>query len=557
MWTWLFLCCATDGKDKTRNDTVVSDTDPPGDSTDDSGDGDTQDSATWNPPTDPCVDVAVDTGSDDDGDGFSSDWGDCDDRNAAIHPEAEEITGNGIDENCDDLDVPGETIKGHELCPLWDKALAGNSLATGDLNDDGYQDLLIGSPTTGDVEDDDAWGTVVALMGPLDRDMALSEGIEFTGEYVNGHNLTGWTVVVPGDMNGDGLDDFAYGIPFGNSGEKRDYLVSAGRVFTVDGPTEIGNNYELTDHVIYGGGDDGCLGFGLAAAGDANGDGLADLLVGAPRIGNDREELAPGRALIFLGPLAATTEEADANLTLIGESDTDYAGLRLNSGDFNSDGHPDILVGGIWSDPTGTSSGQAWLVYGPVSGTHNLLDAGARLLGEAEGDYAGAEVASAGDLDGDGDDEVLVDAQFSAADGTRSGRAYLLYGPVTGTLGLEASDATFSAAGAYDWVGYRMGTAGDLNGDGLSELVIAAPQQYEYSTGRRARLSLYEGPLFGAIAPEDASRIWVSPSYNDSFGTSFLAGPDLTGDGNPDLTVGAPYDRRDGTPAGRVYISPM
>ncbi len=136
----------------------------------------------------------------------------------------------------------------------------------------------------------------------------------------------------------------------------------------------------------------------------------------------------------------------------------------------------------------------------------------------------------------------------------REGRGYLLHGPVSGAIGLESADAMFTGLGAWDWTGARMIGAGDTDGDGLSEVLVSAPQQYEYSTGRFARVSLFEGPFSGEIQPESAARIFVSPFYADSLGMSLAVGPDLTGDGAPDLVAGAPYDDQGGYAGGRVTI---
>lgn len=127
-------------------------------------------------------------------------------------------------------------------------------------------------------------------------------------------------------------------------------------------------------------------------------------------------------------------------------------------------------------------------------------------------------MASAGDVDADGDDDILIGAPLQVDDGERAGRGYLVHGPVVGEIVLEDAEATFTSAGASDFAGFAVGPAGDANADGLADVIVAAPQQEAYGSGRLARVSLFEAPFEGVRAPEDAARIWSSGTYNDSFG---------------------------------------
>ncbi len=352
-------------------------------------------------------------------------------------------------------------------------------------------------------------------------------------------------------MTGDSLGEIAYAIPY-SRGE--DHV--SGRVFIVDGPANESNEYALPSAWLEGSKREAWMGYGLAPAGDSDGDGLADLLVGETRFG-ESTGLEPGRAYVFLGPIGPGWTVEDANLTLIGESEQDRAGENVASGDFNGDEHPDVLVGAYWSSPRGEYSGRAWLVYGPRSGTLELAEANAVMLGEDDGDYAGKSVANAGDVDGDGDDELLVGALLHDDDGERAGRGFLLYGPVSGEIGLEASDVAFTSLGALDWTGWSLGAAGDVNRDGMGDIFVTAPQQQHYGTSRVARVSLFLAPFGSVEPPAAADRVWTGDGWEDSFGTSAVLGTDLSGDGLPDLAVGAPYESREGTWSGRVYLGPL
>src|SRR5262249_28472230 len=148
------------------------------------------------------------------------------------------------------------------------------------------------------------------------------------------------------------------------------------------------------------------VGYSVAGPGDVDGDGQADLLLGAPY--SDAGSVDGGAAYLLLGPVRSGLDLKDATALLVAEAAGDLAGQSVaGAGDVDGDGLADLLVGAYGNDAGGTDAGTTYLLSGPVGGEVDLGDATARMLGEVAGDKAGFAVAGAGDVDGDGLDDVL------------------------------------------------------------------------------------------------------------------------------------------------------
>lgn len=457
----------------------------------------------------------------------------------------------------DGLDLATEPIDaGLVLRGPWASAYAGSSVdIAADLDGDGAADLVVGAPAD---SEGSVLGTALVVAGPILHSQSLADAVRYTGiPREDEDQNAAYSVAAVGDLDGDGLGDLAYGVRQGKGDENL-----TGMVYVAPGPCAAGASADELAGRIVGAVRVGGLGARVAAAGDFDGDGLDDLFVGAPRYSEDgsADGVEPGRVYVYAGPIAEAVPEGDASLTVAATVALDRTGESAVALDVNGDGHADLLGGSFWSNDGRADSGKAWVIFGPASGTRTLDEADAVLLGEDGGEdgggYAGHDVASAGDVDGDGTDDLLVGAPLLGDEGEHAGRAYLVYGAtVGGEVGLEEAGARFTSAGAGDWVGYGVAGAGDVDGDGFADVLVSAPQRYTEDTGRRGRLSLYFGPLDGSFAPEAADKVWVSPGTMDVFGRDIAGGGfDLTGDGAPDALVGAPYDDQDGAVAGRAYV---
>ena len=201
-------------------------------------------------------------------------------------------------------------------------------------------------------------------------------------------------------MNGDGLDDVAVGTRSDNA-------------WIVDGQTSGAVHLGDVGTALYheGGGS-----LYVDGVGDVDADGYADVVVGT--LTYDPTPDLRGMTFLVLGPVTADLDLALADAALLGESEDSHACEVAGAGDVDADGHADILIG---ADAENSYTGQAYLVYGPVSGTLDLPAGGATLLGEAVGDYAGETVAGAGDINGDSYADILIGTPHSSLGGEYAG----------------------------------------------------------------------------------------------------------------------------------------
>ena len=449
--------------------------------------------------------------------------------------------------------------------------------------------------------DDDNDGTIdrTTETGPPPISRVALSSLDGT----NGFILTGIDAgdqsgrsVSAGDVNGDGYDDLIISAnnadPNGdNSGET--YIVYGGASAPgTDGELDLsrlaldGTGFTLAGIAA---GDDS--GVSASSAGDVNGDGYDDLIIGATGVGSVQGEYdmipGPGEVYVVYGGatgadlvLDRSTLDGTRGFALTGIANGDMLGLSVSSaGDVNGDGYDDLIIGANGDN----QAGETYIVYGGASapGTDGVLDLGALngtngfiLNGIDAGDQSGRSVSSAGDVNGDGYDDLIIGSRFADPNGDSSGETYIVYGGASapgtnGVLDLSDLDGTngFTLTGSdrNDRVGQSVSSAGDVNGDGYDDLIIGADgangPDGENLAGEihvvygGASAPGTGGVLdLGALNGTNGFTLTGIDAYDRS-GFSVSSAGDVNGDGYDDLIIGAANaDPNGDSDAGETYI---
>lgn len=311
----------------------------------------------------------------------------------------------------------------------------------GDVNGDGYDDILIGEKYNGDGGFEA--GKTYLILG-RESGWAMNTSLSNANASFRGEDTddrSGYSVAGAGDVNGDGFDDILIGAPNdeeGDSGAGQTYLIfgkSSGWLKDTD--------LSDADASFLGEDADDESGISVAGAGDVNGDGYYDILIGA-HYDEEGGGAGAGQTYLIFGKVsgwAMDTNLSTADASFLGEDGDDLAGFSVaGAGNLNGDRYDDILIGAPLDEGNGSMGGQTYLILGKASGWAmdvNLSNADASFLGEDTGDQAGHSIAGAGDVNGDGYDDILIGARRDEESGVNAGQTYLIFYESTPTIPLN------------------------------------------------------------------------------------------------------------------------
>ena len=423
---------------------------------------------------------------------------------------------------------------------------AGNAVAfTGDGDGDGVSGVAIASYFGARVC---TWETLTPGAHRLDDADGCYVGAGQT-EY------PGYAISGGSDLTGDGVNDLAIGAIGGD-----DVGAYTGKVYVIGGPSPRGEyGSESAEAVLIGEASADYAGSTIAFLGDMDGDGAGDLAIGAPA--NDEGGGGAGKAYVVSGPVSGTIDLAAA-AAVIGlgavtkvrlyhgaPGEGDGVGSVIDAaGDMNGDGLAELVLGVNGSDVGGKDGGAVSVFFGGMAAAvHPLADADLTWTGVV-GAYAGDAVAGVGDLDGDGLDDLVASDDMLV-----NGRVWFLTGAhVGGQMTMAATSFQGEATG--DLAGSALAVAGDTDGDGTRDVLVGA---YSNDGGAQDAGAVYllRGPFLpGALAASDAALVLLGESEGDSAGRALTGGWDATGDGAPDLLIGAVYSDVGGPFAGAAYL---
>jgi hypothetical protein len=400
----------------------------------------------------------------------------------------------------------------------------------------------------------------------------------FTSGSINGEVLTpnasfpgtlykervGYVLCGAGDVNADGFDDFLIGAFHHSTGG-----YDAGAVYLILGSDTLkwGMEYSLENaDARFLGRNLEAAGFAVSGRGDVNGDGLEDILIGAPA-GNNRVKTWSGKMYVVFGRETAGWGKdfylhESADIVYDGENGQDLAGRSVAIiRDLNNDGCDEMLCAAPYNDTGAEDAGKVYFVKGRSdSGTqvYKLKDATASFYATKKGATCGYSVAGIGDINNDGLDDFAIGSPGENTVYVMYGRSKMNWGP---DFNLKNADLTIKAENVLkdEEVGWKVSGVGDVNGDGIADFLISAID-YDKNPNPYGRGKVYL--IFGRDGGFDASELslknadasYVGENEMDQAGWDIGGKGDINGDGFNDFFIGAWYNDYLFEDAGKAYL---
>ncbi len=402
----------------------------------------------------------------------------------------------------------------------------------GDVNGDGLDDITIGA----------ADGYLYIIFGRTSANWGTDFVLRYNADAwfaeENEEDQAGLSNAIIGDLNGDGYEDIVCGAPFNDYGGN-----DAGKAYIILGKASgwsQGVSLSNADASFYSSYDNGTFGYCVDGVGDVNGDDIPDFAIGARN---------QGKVFLFFGRRSVDWKENyDANLADViftTEQYGNYTGWRVSGvGNVNGDEYDDFVIGAPYHDEHSAENGKVYLILGRSSGWKtSLSEADASYYGEALDDEAGWDTQGAGDVNGDGYDDFLIGAWYNDSNGKDSGKMYLIKGKQSGwqrNVSLAEIEEYFVGEDTVNYLGYSCSNAGDVNNDGLSDIITSASYYSEsYYWGGKIYIFISQNSIPPAITDSHASIVgenilleWspssVTTIYNIYRDTNYNFVPDST-----------------------------
>jgi Ca2+-binding RTX toxin-like protein len=462
----------------------------------------------------------------------------------------------------------------------------------GDVNGDGIDDLLIGADCTGNGDSINQPGYSYVIFGkvgsfPAKLDLASLNGTNgFVIKGVAPDDSTGYAVSGVGDVNGDGVSDLLIGARFSDIKGDR-----SGVGYVVYG--QRGNFSPVLDLASLNGSNgfriDGLaandrFGRSVSRAGDVNGDGLDDFIVGA-RLAKPDDTRNAGQSYVVFGrqggfpsPFNISSLDGSNGFAINGAASGDDLGFAVAAaGDINGDGFDDVAVGALTADINGQKdAGQSYIIFGKASGfaaklTPTNLNGtdGFVINGRATGDLLGHTVDGIGDINGDGIEDFAMGAPEADPDGKpNAGQSYVIFGSKAGfpaqfdLASLNGSNGfTINGNAAGDQLGSDVNGVGDVNNDGIADFVVGAvgadpggkanAGQVYLIFGRRGGFS---SSLNVANLSDSEGIVFNGKAAGDELGRALSHAGDINKDGIADLVIGTFAAEPTGFHSGQTYV---
>jgi len=478
-----------------------------------------------------------------------------------------------------DLDLSSQTLNplatGFKITGNAIGDYLGYKVSTaGDINNDGYDDIIIGAYYKNNRQ-----GAAYVIYGGQessfsDLDLSttsldpLTTGFMITGNAAG--DYFGFAVNTAGDINNDGYDDIIIGAHFKNSDQGAAYVIYGGDKSAMSNIALdlTALNPLTTGFMITGNAAGDQLGVSVSTAGDINNDGYDDIIVGANAKNNDQ-----GAAYVIYGGAKSTMTNIALSVTpltptstgfmITGKATNNLFGISVSTaGDINNDGYHDIIVGAHF---TNSYRGEAYVIYGGAkssmsnialtSTTLNPTSTGFTIAGNT-GDYLGASVSTAGDINNDGYDDIIIGTFIK---NSYQGAAFVIYGGEKSTMSnwdfslgatLNPTSTGFVLTGnaAGDYFARSVSKAGDINNDGYDDIIVGAPNKnsnqgvayviYGGAKSTRSNIDLSSTTL----DPLTTGFTITGNAAGDYFGISASTTGDINNDGYDDIIIGAYYE---------------